>query len=124
MVAELTAAGFDVVAAVADGDGAAQSVSETRRMWQSSTSAPSAWTPRRRARRLRAGDGHPLSIIAMADRREADRVAELVAAGATGYVVKDDVRELIAAVRAVASGAGFLSTAVTKPVLDQVAQAV
>ena len=74
------------------------------------------------ARRLSAETGIALSIVAMADRGESHRVAELVAAGASGYVVKHDARELVAAVGAVACGAGFLSTAVTKPVLDQVAR--
>jgi diguanylate cyclase (GGDEF)-like protein len=120
LAAELDAAGFDVVALVAGAERAMEALVGARPdvavldVVALGVDAPEA------ARRMRTTDGSRLSIVAMADRSEAQRVAELVAAGARGYVVKDDSRELLAAVQAVASGGGFLSTAVTRAVLDEV----
>lgn len=74
------------------------------------------------ARNMRSRSGYTLSIIAMAEGEHADRVSELVAAGARAYVVKDDRGEIVDAVVAVSRGSGMLSPAVTRPVLEEVAR--
>ncbi|MBT8211946.1 MAG: diguanylate cyclase, partial [Acidimicrobiia bacterium] len=74
------------------------------------------------ARGLREQSAFTMAIIAMAPENSADRVAELVAAGAVGYVVKEDERQMLAAVEAVHKSEGFLSPEVARPVLDEVAR--
>jgi diguanylate cyclase (GGDEF)-like protein len=74
------------------------------------------------AREMRSRARNGMHLVAMADPRQPERVAELVAAGARAYVVKTKVVEIEAAVRAVAAGSGLLSAEVTRPVLDEVAR--
>ncbi len=74
------------------------------------------------ARKLRMKGGRALSVIAMASGTASARVAEMVAAGARAYVVKDHTADILAAVNAVANGGAFLSETVTRPVLDEVAR--
>ncbi|MBT8214474.1 MAG: diguanylate cyclase [Acidimicrobiia bacterium] len=74
------------------------------------------------ARSLREQSAFTMAIIAMAPAERADRVAELVGAGAVGYVIKEDERQLLAAVEAIHKGEGFLSPEVARPVLDEVSR--
>jgi diguanylate cyclase (GGDEF)-like protein len=116
--ADLAAAGFDVVASVATGEEAEEQVGRTHP--DVAVIDVGVIGGADSARGLRALNGNALAFVALADAAEAHRVAELVAAGARGYVVKGEQRELVAAVRSVAEGGGFLSPSVTRPVLDEV----
>ncbi len=75
-----------------------------------------------KARELRAVTNFSAKIVAVAGESDADRVAELVAAGARAYVLKQKRDEVVGAVRAVTAGSGLLSPEVTRPVLDEVAR--
>lgn len=62
-------------------------------------------------------------VLSMHD--DQDTVGEAVAAGASGFLPKNVSRaELVAAVRAVAEGAGFLHPSVTRPFLDRMGRLV
>lgn len=73
------------------------------------------------ARLLREG-AHRVEVIASASYSEIERVAEMVAVGASSYVVKNRPEEVLGAVRAVQIGSGLLSAEASRPVLDEVAR--
>jgi diguanylate cyclase (GGDEF)-like protein len=73
------------------------------------------------ARLLREG-AHRVEVIASAAYSEIERVAEMVAVGASSYVVKNRPEEVLGAVRAVQIGSGLLSAEASRPVLDEVAR--
>lgn len=69
---------------------------------------------------LDASSSTRVLVLTMHD--DPDHVGAAIAAGATGYLPKNTARaELIAAVRAVAAGEGYLHPSVTRPFLDRVA---
>jgi two-component system response regulator NreC len=58
-------------------------------------------------------------IVALSMHKDSVYVREILRAGARGYLLKDSVAEdLVAAIRAVASGEGYLSPGVSNAVLD------
>jgi len=58
-------------------------------------------------------------ILALSMQKDSVYVREMLRAGAKGYLLKDcDERDLLAAVRAVGSGKGWLSPGVSQAVLD------
>jgi len=69
-------------------------------------------------RRLTAANPHA-RVIALSMHKDSVYVREILRAGARGYLLKDSgPADLVAAVRAVASGEGYLSPAVSDAVLD------
>ena len=69
-------------------------------------------------RRLTAENPH-IRVVALSMHKDSVYVREILRAGARGYLLKDSVADdLVAAVRAVASGEGYLSPAVSNAVLD------
>ncbi len=69
-------------------------------------------------RRLAASTPHA-RVLALSMHKDSVYVREILRAGARGYLLKDSgAADLISAVRAVASGEGFLSPAVSDAVLD------
>jgi DNA-binding NarL/FixJ family response regulator len=69
-------------------------------------------------RRLRNDDPH-LGIVALSSFSDSERVREVIAAGANGYLVKSvDADSLAHAVRSAASGHGAFSPQVTQALLD------
>ncbi len=69
-------------------------------------------------RRILAEDPH-VRILALSMHKDAVYVREILRAGASGYLLKDAFdRDLVAAVRAVARGEGYLSPAVSEAVLS------
>jgi len=69
-------------------------------------------------RRLAASEPHS-RVVALSMHKDSVYVREILRAGARGYLLKDSpAPDLLAAVRAVASGEGFLSPAVSDAVLN------
>jgi two-component system, NarL family, response regulator NreC len=69
-------------------------------------------------RRLAASLPHT-RVLALSMHKDSVYVREILRAGARGYLLKDSVAaDLVSAVRAVASGEGYLSPAVSNAVLD------
>jgi DNA-binding NarL/FixJ family response regulator len=69
-------------------------------------------------RRLTADNPHT-RVVALSMHKDSVYVREILRAGARGYLLKDSVADdLVAAVRAVAAGEGYLSPAVSNAVLD------
>jgi DNA-binding NarL/FixJ family response regulator len=69
-------------------------------------------------RRLTAADPHA-RVLALSMHKDSVYVREILRAGARGYLLKDSgPADLVAAVRAVAAGEGYLSPAVSDAVLD------
>jgi DNA-binding NarL/FixJ family response regulator len=69
-------------------------------------------------RRLTADNPH-IRVVALSMHKDSVYVREILRAGARGYLLKDSVADdLVAAVRAVAGGEGYLSPAVSNAVLD------
>ena len=69
-------------------------------------------------RRLTADNPH-VRVVALSMHKDSVYVREILRAGARGYLLKDSVADdLVAAVRAVAGGEGYLSPAVSNAVLD------
>jgi DNA-binding NarL/FixJ family response regulator len=69
-------------------------------------------------RRLTAENPH-IRVVALSMHKDSVYVREILRAGARGYLLKDSVAEdLVAAVRAVAGGEGYLSPAISNAVLD------
>jgi two-component system, NarL family, response regulator NreC len=69
-------------------------------------------------RRLTAENPH-IRVVALSMHKDSVYVREILRAGARGYLLKDSVADdLVAAVRAVASGEGYLSPAISNAVLD------
>ncbi len=68
----------------------------------------------------RMGDAAPHArVLALSMHKDSVYVREILRAGARGYLLKDSIDvDLLAAVRAVAKGEGFLSPAVSDSVLD------
>jgi len=70
------------------------------------------------ARRLTAENPHT-RVVALSMHKDSVYVREILRAGARGYLLKDSVADdLVAAVRAVAAGEGYLSPGVSNAVLD------
>ena len=69
-------------------------------------------------RRLTAENPHT-RVVALSMHKDSVYVREILRAGARGYLLKDSVADdLVAAVRAVANGEGYLSPAISNAVLD------
>jgi two-component system response regulator NreC len=69
-------------------------------------------------RRLTAANPHA-RVLALSMHKDSVYVREILRAGARGYLLKDSgPADLVAAVRAIASGEGYLSPAVSDAVLD------
>jgi DNA-binding NarL/FixJ family response regulator len=69
-------------------------------------------------RRLTAENPH-IRVVALSMHKDSVYVREILRAGARGYLLKDSVAEdLVAAVRSVAAGEGYLSPAISNAVLD------
>ena len=69
-------------------------------------------------RRLGASAPHA-RVVALSMHKDSVYVREILRAGARGYLLKDSVAaDLVSAVRAVASGEGYISPAVSNAVLD------
>jgi DNA-binding NarL/FixJ family response regulator len=69
-------------------------------------------------RRLTADNPH-VRVVALSMHKDSVYVREILRAGARGYLLKDSVADdLVAAVRAVAGGEGYLSPAISNAVLD------
>jgi two-component system, NarL family, response regulator NreC len=69
-------------------------------------------------RRMTAENPH-IRVVALSMHKDSVYVREILRAGARGYLLKDSVADdLVAAVRAVASGEGYLSPGVSNAVLD------
>jgi DNA-binding NarL/FixJ family response regulator len=69
-------------------------------------------------RRLTAANPHS-RVLALSMHKDSVYVREILRAGARGYLLKDSgPADLVAAVRAIASGEGYLSPAVSDAVLD------
>jgi two-component system response regulator NreC len=69
-------------------------------------------------RRLTAENPH-IRVVALSMHKDSVYVREILRAGARGYLLKDSVADdLVAAVRAVAGGEGYLSPGVSNAVLD------
>ena len=69
-------------------------------------------------RRLTAENPH-IRVVALSMHKDSVYVREILRAGARGYLLKDSVADdLVAAVRAVAGGEGYLSPAISNAVLD------
>jgi two-component system response regulator NreC len=69
-------------------------------------------------RRLTADNPH-IRVVALSMHKDSVYVREILRAGARGYLLKDSVADdLVAAVRAVAGGEGYLSPGVSNAVLD------
>lgn len=69
-------------------------------------------------RRVTADNPH-VRVVALSMHKDSVYVREILRAGARGYLLKDSVADdLVAAVRAVAGGEGYLSPAVSNAVLD------
>lgn len=119
VAAALRGAGLDLVAQAVDGAEAKALVAEQQPDIALIDVATLGKSGADLARELRK-DSAGLAIVAMAHEGEPHRVAELVGAGTKGYVIKGNVREVVAAVRAVAAGSAFLSPDVTEPVLEEV----
>ncbi|HUB83372.1 MAG TPA: response regulator transcription factor [Bryobacteraceae bacterium] len=69
-------------------------------------------------RRLTSDNPH-VRVVALSMHKDSVYVREILRAGARGYLLKDSVADdLVAAVRAVAGGEGYLSPAVSNAVLD------
>ncbi|HEX3748536.1 MAG TPA: response regulator transcription factor [Bryobacteraceae bacterium] len=69
-------------------------------------------------RRLTA-DNPGIRVVALSMHKDSVYVREILRAGARGYLLKDSVAgDLVAAVRAVAGGEGYLSPAISNAVLD------
>ena len=69
-------------------------------------------------RRLTAENPH-IRVVALSMHKDSVYVREILRAGARGYLLKESVADdLVAAVRAVASGEGYLSPAISNAVLD------
>jgi two-component system response regulator NreC len=69
-------------------------------------------------RRLTQENPH-IRVVALSMHKDSVYVREILRAGARGYLLKDSVADdLVAAVRAVAGGEGYLSPAVSNAVLD------
>ena len=64
-------------------------------------------------------------ILILSTYSEDEQVQQLIEAGASGYVVKQSAAgELLAAIRAIYSGRGYLSPAVCKSVMDECRQSL
>jgi DNA-binding NarL/FixJ family response regulator len=75
-------------------------------------------------RELMAGD-RPPRIVILTTFSDDDYIAQAVAAGAAGFMLKDaPPEELLKALRAVADGMAMLDPAVTKQVMSQAAQSL
>jgi DNA-binding NarL/FixJ family response regulator len=69
-------------------------------------------------RRMTADNPH-IRVVALSMHKDSVYVREILRAGARGYLLKDSVAEdLVAAVRSVAAGEGYLSPGVSNAVLD------
>jgi two-component system response regulator NreC len=69
-------------------------------------------------RRLTAENPH-IRVVALSMHKDSVYVREILRAGARGYLLKDSVADdLVAAVRSVAGGEGYLSPAISNAVLD------
>jgi two-component system, NarL family, response regulator NreC len=69
-------------------------------------------------RRLAASVPHA-RVVALSMHKDSVYVREILRAGARGYLLKDSVAaDLVSAIRAVASGEGYISPAVSNAVLD------
>jgi two-component system response regulator NreC len=69
-------------------------------------------------RRMTADNPH-IRVVALSMHKDSVYVREILRAGARGYLLKDSVADdLVAAVRAVANGEGYLSPGVSNAVLD------
>jgi two-component system, NarL family, response regulator NreC len=69
-------------------------------------------------RRLTADNPH-IRVVALSMHKDSVYVREILRAGARGYLLKESVADdLVAAVRAVAAGEGYLSPAISNAVLD------
>src|SRR5579863_9736389 len=69
-------------------------------------------------RRMTADNPH-IRVVALSMHKDSVYVREILRAGARGYLLKDSVADdLVAAVRAVAGGEGYLSPAISNAVLD------
>ncbi len=74
------------------------------------------------ADRLLASAEAELAIVAVAPPAHADRVAELAAAGAVGFVLKGDLDEEVAAVLAAHDGESVLASGLARDVVDEMAR--
>jgi DNA-binding NarL/FixJ family response regulator len=73
-------------------------------------------------RRLATAAPHA-RVLALSMHKDSVYVREILRAGARGYLLKDSVAaDLVAAVRAIASGEGYISPAVSNAVLDDYRQ--
>jgi DNA-binding NarL/FixJ family response regulator len=64
-------------------------------------------------------------ILVLSTYSEDEQVQQLIEAGASGYVVKQSAaRELLAAIRAIHGGGGYLSPAVCKSVMEECRQSL
>jgi two-component system response regulator NreC len=71
------------------------------------------------ATRRIARDSPKVRVLALSMHKDAVYVREILRAGARGYLLKDSgERELLAAVRGVAQGQGYLSPEISEAVLD------
>lgn len=71
------------------------------------------------ATRRIARDSPKVRVLALSMHKDAVYVREILRAGARGYLLKDSgERELLAAVRSVAQGQGYLSPEISEAVLD------
>jgi two-component system, NarL family, response regulator NreC len=69
-------------------------------------------------RRVTAENPH-IRVVALSMHKDSVYVREILRAGARGYLLKESVADdLVAAVRAVAAGEGYLSPAISNAVLD------
>jgi DNA-binding NarL/FixJ family response regulator len=69
-------------------------------------------------RRLTSENPH-IRVVALSMHKDSVYVREILRAGARGYLLKDSVADdLVAAIRAVAGGEGYLSPAISNAVLD------
>src|SRR5262252_6182080 len=68
----------------------------------------------------RMGESAPRTrVLALSMHKDSVYVREILRAGARGYLLKDSIAgDLVAAVRAVASGEGYISPGVSNAVLD------
>lgn len=116
----LTAANIEVVGSVGSGEQAlavARSAQPTIALIDVGVDGMSADTT---ARRLRDLLGYRLDVIAQMSFSNVDKVVEMVATGTAAFIVKGKLDDLVAAVRAVSSGSGMLSTEASRPLLEEI----
>ena len=116
----LTAANIEVVGSVGSGEQAlaiARTAQPTIAIIDVGVEGMTADTT---ARRLRDLLGYRLDVIAQMSFSHVDRVVEMVATGTAAFIVKGKLDDLVAAVRAVSSGSGMLSTEASRPLLEEI----